>query len=167
MSQNVVTYTVEVNYDNSDGKLLPYLTTNLQFEVGRRQNVLLVPGAALRWTPKPGQIARESGAASHTRGERPAVQHEAAAEGGAPHLRGTLWVPDGDLVRPVHVNAGLSDGVLTEVSGEGVSEGLQVVTGVTVLQAKSGQSEGEGANPFVPQGGFGRRGGQAPSGGPR
>ncbi|MGP0043370.1 MAG: efflux RND transporter periplasmic adaptor subunit, partial [Syntrophobacteraceae bacterium] len=27
MSQNVVTYTVEVNHDNSDGKLLPYLTT--------------------------------------------------------------------------------------------------------------------------------------------
>ena len=37
MSQNVVTYTVEVNCDNSDGKLLPYLTTNLQFETGSPQ----------------------------------------------------------------------------------------------------------------------------------
>ena len=51
MSQNVVTYTVEVNCDNSDEKLLPYLTTNLQFEVGHRGNVLLVPNAALRWAP--------------------------------------------------------------------------------------------------------------------
>ena len=168
MSQNVVTYTVEVNHDNSDGKLLPYLTTNLQFEVGRRQNVLLIPNGALRWTPKPGQIARESRHASHTGAERTAVQHETAAEGGTPHMQGTLWVAEGEFVRPVHVQVGLTDGVQTEVSGEGVSEGLQVVTGVTVLQPKSGQSEGEGTNPFVPQGNmFQRRGGQAPSGGPR
>ena len=60
MSQNVVTYTVEVNHDNSDGKLLPYLTTNLQFETGHSQNVLLVPNAALRWSPRPAQIAHES-----------------------------------------------------------------------------------------------------------
>ena len=60
MSQNVVTYTVEVNHDNSDGKLLPYLTTNLQFETGHRQNVMLVPNAALRWSPRPGQIAHGS-----------------------------------------------------------------------------------------------------------
>ena len=34
MTQNVVTYTVEVNTDNSDGKLLPYLTANVQFLTG-------------------------------------------------------------------------------------------------------------------------------------
>ena len=48
MSQNVVTYTVVVAVDNPEGKLLPYLTANVQFEVGRRDNVLLVPNAALR-----------------------------------------------------------------------------------------------------------------------
>jgi HlyD family secretion protein len=167
MSQNVVTYTVEVNHDNSDGKLLPYLTTNLQFEVGRRQNVLLVTNAALRWSPRPGQIAKESRPDSHATG-RPAGQHEAVAEN-ASQSHGTLWVVQGEFVRPVHVHVGLTDGMSTEVSGEGVSENMQVVTGVTVLQPQGGQSEGEGANPFVPQGGFMRRGGQgqAPAGGPR
>ena len=52
MTQNVVTYTIEVDTDNSDGKLLPYLTANAQFEIGRRQDVLLVPNAALRWSPQ-------------------------------------------------------------------------------------------------------------------
>ena len=33
MTQNVVTYTVVVTTDNSNGKLLPYLTANVQFEV--------------------------------------------------------------------------------------------------------------------------------------
>src|SRR5204863_6291083 len=53
MTQNVVTYTVVVDTDNANGKLLPYLTANVQFEVNSRPNVLEVPNAALRWRPRP------------------------------------------------------------------------------------------------------------------
>ena len=53
MTQNVVTYTVVVETDNADQKLLPYLTANLTFEVDRHQNSLKVPNAALRWKPNP------------------------------------------------------------------------------------------------------------------
>ena len=56
MTQNVVTYTVIVTTDNSDGKLLPYLTANVQFEVDKRSQVLLVPNAALRWKPEAEQV---------------------------------------------------------------------------------------------------------------
>ena len=56
MTQNVVTYTVVVTTDNSNGKLLPYLTANVQFEVDQRSHVLLVPNAALRWKPQASQI---------------------------------------------------------------------------------------------------------------
>ena len=57
MTQNVVTYTVEINTDNSNNKLIPYLTANVQFEIAKRQNALLVPTAALRWTPQESQVA--------------------------------------------------------------------------------------------------------------
>jgi HlyD family secretion protein len=57
MTQNVVTYTVEVLTDNSNGKLLPYMTANLHFEVAHRKNALLVSNAALRYKPQPSQIA--------------------------------------------------------------------------------------------------------------
>ena len=59
MTQNVVTYTVVVTTDNADGKLLPYLSANVQFITGRREQVLAVPNAALRWTPGPDEIAPE------------------------------------------------------------------------------------------------------------
>ena len=59
MTQNVVTYTVEIITDNSNGKLLPYLTANVNFIVGERKNVLLVPNAALRWTPQVAQVVAE------------------------------------------------------------------------------------------------------------
>ncbi len=57
MNQNVVTYTVVVSADNSSMKLLPYLTANVQFEIEEHLGVLRVPNAALRWKPKPQQIA--------------------------------------------------------------------------------------------------------------
>ncbi len=50
-TQNVVTYTVVVAFDNSDLKLLPYMTANLQFEVEQHKDVLLVPNVAVRWKP--------------------------------------------------------------------------------------------------------------------
>jgi HlyD family secretion protein len=71
-TQNVVTYTVVVATDNSDGRLLPYLTANLDFEVEYRNDVLKVPNAALRWKPRPLQIAPDV---------RDAVLAESSAQG--------------------------------------------------------------------------------------
>src|SRR6266550_797711 len=60
MTQNLVPYTVEVVTDNSSGRLLPYLTANVKFEVARREDVLIVPNAALRWTPPPELVAPDA-----------------------------------------------------------------------------------------------------------
>ncbi|MFC3813655.1 efflux RND transporter periplasmic adaptor subunit [Lysobacter sp. GCM10012299] len=50
-TNNVVTYPVVVTVDNSDGTLLPGLTVNAEIEVSRRDNVLKVSNAALRFKP--------------------------------------------------------------------------------------------------------------------
>ena len=60
MTQNVVTYTVEIATDNSSGKLLPYLTANVDFEVDHRDDVLMVANAALRWTPEDEQVSPDA-----------------------------------------------------------------------------------------------------------
>ena len=59
MTQNVVTYTVEIITDNASGRLLPYLTANVRFELSRRDDVFMVPNTALRWKPSPEQVASE------------------------------------------------------------------------------------------------------------
>ena len=38
---------------------MPYLTANVKFIVGERKDVLLVPNAALRWTPQVAQVVAE------------------------------------------------------------------------------------------------------------
>jgi HlyD family secretion protein len=140
MTQNVVTYTIEVNIDNSDGKLLPYLTVNAQFETGRRKGVLLVPNAALHWSPQPGEVAPEFRQAA-----LPAPGHNPDEA----QLRATVWVAQGKFVRPLSVSAGLTDGTFTEVSGEGLAEGLLVVTGESTRGAEASPTTEQ--NPFVPQ----------------
>ena len=50
-TSNVVTYPVVVTVDNGDGTLLPGLTVNAEIEVSKRDNVLKVSNAALRYKP--------------------------------------------------------------------------------------------------------------------
>ena len=131
MVQNVVTYTVAITFDNNSGKLLPYLTARVEFEVETHKGVLRVPKAALRWQPKVEHVIeseRETYALSLRVKTREAG--EPAAPGGGPDVQARLWVVSGDFVRPVPVKVGLSDGVFTEVSGEGLADGARAVVGV-------------------------------------
>ncbi|MFZ5638193.1 MAG: efflux RND transporter periplasmic adaptor subunit [Pseudomonadota bacterium] len=50
-TNNVITYPVVVAVDNADQALLPGLTANAEIEVSRRDNVLKVPNAAMRFKP--------------------------------------------------------------------------------------------------------------------
>jgi len=176
MTQNVVTYTVEVQTDNSDGRLMPYLTANIKFEMDRHDDVLQVPSQALPWAPTSAdQVAPEfraayearqarrsgrgeSGGSTAARGQaaatEPANSRPAGATGksrrggqGGQGGRGVVWVVSDKFVRPIEVRTGLTNGVETEVSGEGLTEGMEVVTGATV---QSG-SPSSGVNPFAPR----------------
>ncbi len=151
MTNNVVTYTVEVLADNSDGTLLPYLTANLQFQVDQRKDVLTVSNEALRWKPDVKQVAPDVRANYAKSLQR----HEAVAEGsgqqnatlpGSSAGRGTVWVQEGQFVRPVKVKLGLSDGTRTEIVGGDLQEAAIVVSG-DAMQVSTDDS----SNPFTPQ----------------
>jgi HlyD family secretion protein len=166
MTQNVVNYTVEVDTDNPGGKLLPYLTANVKFIVGERQGVILVPNAALRWAPRPDQIVAESWQKGKKgRGsESPSPEKSPPEAGKEKRSRGTVWVPQGLLVRPVRVNLGLSDGSLTEVESAELKEGTLVVIGETESQANGKPAPTTTASPFTPQLFKGGSSGGAPKG---
>ena len=161
MTQNVVTYTVEVVTDNSSGKLLPYLTANVNFEVSRRDNVLEVANAALRWKPRAEQIAPEYQSTLNDPAEQSKGSGKKQRDPNAPKIqasnykKATLWVSENGLVKPIKVLAGTSDDTMTEVQGVGstsspqdeLKEGLQVITGEQQISAGSSGT----VNPFTPQ----------------
>ncbi len=177
MTQNVVTYTVEIITDNSSGRLLPYLTANVQFELERRNDVLMVPNAALRWMPSAEQIAPQvretaSDPISDTQrsGSNPPSEirnpKSRGPQAGSPSesgkTRGTVWALDGKYVQPIPVQVGVSDGSQTEVQGPNLTEGLEIVLGI---QPKAAAASTDSTNPFAPR--FPRRGGTGQAGGQR
>ena len=149
MTQNVVTYTVEVNTDNSSGELIPYLTANLRFIVSERKNVLMIPNAALRWIPQPDQLAPNSRPAEGNKkaGESAAQTKPAAKTDKADLAQGTLWIPEGKYVKPLKVRLGPTDGSMTEIDGPDLQEGLQVVMGEQQKETEGGAT----GSPFTPQ----------------
>jgi HlyD family secretion protein len=148
MNQNVVTYTVVVSVDdkeNSDGALRPYMTANLNFLVGVRENALMVPNAALRWQPARNQIAPSVREDYHKMRGKKHGPGEADAQD-----RGVVWIKDEDgMARFIEVKTGLSDSVNTEIlqalSGGELPEHAQVIIGETRGEVKGGV----GANPFI------------------
>jgi HlyD family secretion protein len=153
MTQNVVMYTVEVNTENSDNVLLPYLTANVRFVVAKETNSLLVPNAALRWQPSSlGQVSPEVRSGNQI--NLAAVDNKSATNGPARTLSasnsrgarlGMLWLREGQFVRPVEVKMGISDGTDTVILSGEVHDGQELVAG-EVETAKAGTQ-----NPFLPQ----------------
>ena len=47
---NVVTYTVVIEVENEEGKLLPGMTANVSIITGKKENILTVPNVALKFT---------------------------------------------------------------------------------------------------------------------
>ena len=141
MSQNVVTYVVEVATDNSDGKLLPYLTANVKFVRKRSDNALNVSNAALRFEPPEELIAPEG----------LELWRNFKRDGGTR----LLWLPAAEgKVRPVEVRAGINNGISTEIVGSELKEGDTVVNAVQVLTADEAAARGKSGaarSPFLPE----------------
>jgi len=136
MTQNVVMYTVEVNTENPQKLLLPYLTASVRFVVRKDSQALTVPNGALRWLPS--SLAE---VAPDARSWKP----RDAAAGGHSDPRGTLWLKEGSFARPVDAALGASDGTNTAVSAADLREGQEVITG-----EDAGPQSGNAANPFLP-----------------
>ena len=138
ITSNVVTYTVEIDCDNPDNTLLPYLTANVEFETEAARGALVVPSRALRFVP--------AGASVPPCGEGEGVVWIASGETGAPP-------------RPVVVKVALNNGseaaIEAKRSGE-IDEGAQVVTrAVAVMEGvpagAAPGAQGGTENPFMPK----------------
>jgi HlyD family secretion protein len=138
--QNVVTYSVIVEASNTDLKLLPGMTASLSFQIDKRDDVLRVPNAALRFFPsKPEHVRPEDrwlveGSDQPTPEENEArtVDTQLSAvekvEASRKRNRRHVWVVENDLLKAVEVVIGLSDSQCSEVVSGDLDDGQSVVT---------------------------------------
>jgi HlyD family secretion protein len=130
--QNVVTYDVVIRAPNPHLKLMPGMTANLTIAVARKEDVLWVPAAALRFRPP--RVEKPAGESA-----RPRENGERAGRNGS---GGRVFVLESDRPSMVRVQVGLTDGAKTEIQGP-IQPGAVVLVGVD----SSGGSN-SGGTPF-------------------
>jgi len=114
------------------------MTANVTIVTNQRKDVLRVPNAALRFNPaaflkdeKKAEGPRLGQPMTFGGGPRPGAQQGTGSRGGMVAKReDRLWVLEKGKPKAIVVKAGVSDGQFTEVSGEGLQEGLQILVGV-------------------------------------
>ena len=130
----VVTYEVVISAHNPDLKLKPRLTANITIYTLDKQEVLSVPAKALRFTPAVPLVGSN------------AVVKDCEGE----HK---VWTREGDTFTAHPVSIGISNGIVTEITG-GINEGTQIVSDAVISTGAEttiaeGQGDGE-RSPFMP-----------------
>jgi HlyD family secretion protein len=155
--QNVVTYTTIVAVENPEMKLRPGMTATVSMVVGEAKNTLLVPNAALRFTPQFTQeemqkmfenLKRERQARRGDSAQAEEGRSGQAARQGTPSGPqfgmgdgqgmqrsqrkdiGRVWIEDENgNIKPVMIRTGVTDNTYTEVVRAELEEGQEVITG--------------------------------------
>jgi HlyD family secretion protein len=139
-TDNVVTYTTNLAVDNSDQSLRPGMTAAATIVSTERTGVLLVPNTALRFSPSTesadvaAPAANSGGVVSKLVPRMPRPGGKKSAGGNGPAAKQVWILKDGQAVA-VAVKPGISDGRMTEVSGDGLQEGMAVITDQRVAGA--------------------------------
>jgi HlyD family secretion protein len=133
--QNVVNYNTVIAVDNPELKLRPGMTATVSILVARRDEVLKIPKAALRFQPKLSEEEREE-LEKYVRDHRDGGPRDGVAPvSGGQRKRWQsmpkVWILTSEgFLRPVAVQLGISDDQFTELIGDSLQEGQELVTGM-------------------------------------
>ncbi|MES2442225.1 MAG: efflux RND transporter periplasmic adaptor subunit [Pseudomonadota bacterium] len=160
----VVSYAATLSVSNPDQQLRPGMTATAEIITKARPNVLLVPNAALRFSPATPQAASTSqgGIAGTLVPQRPrrGGGREKAVTGKSGGEQTVYVLGDDGTPQPVKVTTGDTNGTVTEVTGGVLKPGMKVITG-QLASGSSGQNRQGGQRR---QGGGGQGGGQRSGG---
>lgn len=136
----VVTYKAILEVDNPDGLLRPGMTATADIIAQRVQDQLLIPNAALRFTP-----ASTEATAGPRRGgllgfifRRPGRPGERTRQATPSQAEGEhrVWTLENGRAVPVPVVTGVTDGRWTVATAGGVTDGMPLVTDVAAKGAQ-------------------------------
>ncbi len=127
---NVVTYEVVISAPNADLKLKPGLTANVTIYTLEKNDVLVVPSKALRFTINE-MLLKEGQRIEDCQGDH------------------KLWTLENNVFKAHKVETGTSNGVLTEILG-GIAEGTEVLTDIRMGGVDTPEEQ-QAQNPFMPR----------------
>jgi HlyD family secretion protein len=130
-NNSVVSYKTVLKVNNDDLSLRPGMTATAEITVAARENVLLVPNGALRFTPSTSTESseQESGSIVSKLMPRPPSSHssKAAKVSSGNNSAQKVWVLRDGQPTPIAVSAASTDGRSTEVTSDELKPGMQVI----------------------------------------
>jgi HlyD family secretion protein len=139
----VVTYEAELTVDNKDRLLKPGMTATATIVTSEKKDVLSVPNAALRFQPPANKAPTSARSALPVpglggnmramgmgRGGGQRQRQRQNADGSERVIKQRVYVLKQGNLTPLTVEVGASDGRRTEVRGQGIEPGLQVVVDI-------------------------------------
>ena len=147
VTSNVVTYTVIIQAPNPDKKLMPGMTASTTIYVNEKNDILVVPGKAIRFNPDqevfnsylktlPAEVARE-------------MTPQRANNGTADPKKSFVWVKNGEVIRKSEIKTGGNDGINYELLS-GLNQGDEIVLSMTAEKATA-ETRKAAKSPFMPQ----------------
>jgi HlyD family secretion protein len=147
-SAQVVSYGATLSVANAEQKLRPGMTATAEIVTLQKNNVLLVPNAALRFTPTDASAPQAGGGMAGALVPRGGRRGRGNAEKSATIGRGarqTVYVKGADgQPQAVQVTTGDTNGQVTEILSGDLKEGMEVITGQYAGESKGGQRKSGG-----------------------
>lgn len=143
-TQNVVTYPVVIGAENPDLRLWPGMTATISFQIDEKSNAIKIPNAALRFYPDPKYVHADDRKLLEVREDFRNEQEEAVdtnlsaeerAEIRRKRNKRHVWYSDGDWLRAIPVETGLSDSHFTALVSGDLAVGKPLVTGIKPKKA--------------------------------
>ncbi len=100
---NVVTYSVIVDVNNEDLKLIPGMTANVSIITDKSEDILCVPNIALKFTPN---------------------------TDGTKYKNQGIWIMQRNKPKRIDVKTGVSNDTSTELESPVLAEGTEIITGI-------------------------------------
>lgn len=127
ITDNVVTYKTVLAVRNDDLALRPGMTATASIITARRENVLLVPNAALRFTPPSATANKKEGGIVASLLPRLPSQPKKKSDTTSSGAQ-QVWVLEQNIPKAIAVKTGISNGRMTEITGGELKAGMAVVT---------------------------------------
>ena len=125
--QNVVNYDVIIYVDNKDLLLKPGMTSYVTIDVGKKDNILMIPNAALRFAPKNSDTILRTYSLHNKLPDW--VKVSSSDEKREWYRITKVWVYRNNRFIPIPIQTGIRDNNYTELIRGDLKEGDGVVTG--------------------------------------
>jgi HlyD family secretion protein len=128
--EGVITYETVLNVDNSDLSLRPGMTATADIMVQKVENAILVPNAALRFSPpvKKKEAPSNSGSViSKLLPHRPRSPSKRREDVTADKRQQRVWTLQDKQLVAIAVTTGATDGIMSEVTSGDVEPGMALV----------------------------------------